>query len=396
MIIADIELPAVLGYDFMTKNKCNIDVTSQTISLNDQIVSCQLESQLPSLFRITIDQKVTIPARSEMVLKASPLNSIPKGTNLVIDSTTESLQNRGILVAKALCKVQPEGLPLRVVNVSDKPQTIYKHTIAATAESIPDTNILTHPSDKPTNEAPQFEEIFERCKGHLTPDQYQAVQTLLTKNEKVFSKSKYDIGLTHVVQHKIDTGNTRPIKQPPRRLPFSQRKEVDTEVQKMLDHNIIKPSHSAWSSPLVVVRKADSSLRLCVDFRKINEITEKDSYPLPRIDDSLDALKGNTWFSTLDLVSGYYQCAMDPIDAPKTAFVTSKGLFEFNRMPFGLCNAGATFERLMEYVLSGLQWEICIVYLDDIIVFSETFEEQVSRLQSVFNRLYDAGLKIAP
>ena len=110
----------------------------------------------------------------------------------------------------------------------------------------------------------------------------------------------------------------------------------------------------------------------------------KDSYPLPRIDDSLDALRGNVWFSTVDLSSGYYQVGMDPSDASKTAFATSKGLFEFKRMPMGLSNACATFERLMEYVLAGMQWEICIVYLDDIIIFSRTFEEHLSRLQSFF------------
>ena len=139
-----------------------------------------------------------------------------------------------------------------------------------------------------------------------------------------------------------------------------------------------------------------TTIRLCIDYRKLNQVTVKDSYPLPRIDDSLDALRGNSWFSTLDLVSGYYQCSIDPQDAPKTAFVTSRGLFQFNRMPFGLSYAGATFERLMEYALACLQWETCIIYLDDIIVFSRTSEEHVTRLQSVFGRMREAGLKIAP
>jgi hypothetical protein len=211
---------------------------------------------------------------------------------------------------------------------------------------------------------------MERCKANLTPDEHKRVLDLLIQNKDVFSQSRYDIGLTHVIQHKINTGNAAAIKQEPRRIPIAQRKEVEDEIDKMLDNNVIVPSHSPWANPIVVVRKKDNSIRLCIDYRKLNQVTVKDSYPLPRIDYSLDALRGNSWFNTLDLVSGYYQCSDDPQDAPKTAFVTSRGLFQLNRMPFGLSCAGATFERLMEYALAGLQWETCIVYLDDIIVFS--------------------------
>lgn len=140
----------------------------------------------------------------------------------------------------------------------------------------------------------------------------------------------------------------------------------------MMDNKIIRPSISPWSSQIVVVRKRDNSIRLCIDFRRVNELTVKDSFPLPRIEDCLDALGGNTLFSTLDLVSGYHQDDMFASDSPTTSFVTSKGLFEFTRMPFGLSNAGATFSRLMEYILSGLQWNTCVVYLDDIIVFFQS------------------------
>ena len=143
-------------------------------------------------------------------------------------------------------------------------------------------------------------------------------------------------------------------------------------------------------------KKKDLSIRICIDYRKLNEATVSDPFPLVRIDDCLDALRGNTWFSTLDLASGYHQVGMDPVDAEKTAFVTNRGLFQYNRMPFGLCNAGATFSRLMEYILSGLQWETCVVYLDDIIVFSKSFDDHVTKLRAVFDRISNACLKIAP
>ena len=131
----------------------------------------------------------------------------------------------------------------------------------------------------------------------------------------------------------------------------------------MLNSNIITPSTSPWASPVVLVQKKDGSLRFCVDYRKVNAVTRIDAYPLPRVDDTLDTLACYKWFTTLDLLSGYWQVEVDEKDREKTAFTTSDGLFEFTRMPFGLCNAPATFQGLMDLVLAGLQWSNCLVYL---------------------------------
>ena len=121
------------------------------------------------------------------------------------------------------------------------------------------------------------------------------------------------------------------------------------------------------------MRKKDGTTRFCVDYRKVNDVTIKDAYPLPRVDDTLDTLAGSVWFSTLDLKSGYWQVKVAPEDREKTAFCTQEGLFEFNVMPFGLCNAPATFQHLMDSVLAGLQWSSCLVYLDDIIIMGRSF-----------------------
>ena len=163
----------------------------------------------------------------------------------------------------------------------------------------------------------------------------------------------------------------------------------------MLSSNVIRPSNSPWASPVVMVWKKDGSLRFCVDFRQLNAATVKDAHPLPRIDDLLDALHGAKWFSTLDLMSRYWQVPITEQDKAKTAFRTSSGqLFEFNQVPFGLCNAPATFSRLMDRVLAGLHWETCLFYLDNIIVFSSTWEEHLARLRQVFERLRHANLKL--
>ena len=213
----------------------------------------------------------------------------------------------------------------------------------------------------------------------------------------MFADSPLDLGRTGVVKHRIDTGNHRPIKQPPRRVPMHRRDIVQNEIDKMLDRGVIEHCDGPWSSPIVLVAKKGGDLRFCVDFRELNEITKKDAYPLPRIEDNLDCLQGAHWYSTLDLLSGFWQVEVEEEDRDKTAFtVGGMGLFRFVTMPFGLCNAPATFQRLMEHVLSGLTWQVAVLYIDDIIVFSSTLEEHMERLGQVLTRLRSAGLTLKP
>ena len=140
----------------------------------------------------------------------------------------------------------------------------------------------------------------------------------------------------------------------------------------MVDQGTIEPSDSPWAAPIILVATKDGTTRFCVDYRKLKNVTHKDAYPLPRIDETVDTLSRAQWFSTLDMASGYYQMGMDDRDKCKTAFITHMGLYQFRVMPFGLCGAPATFERVMELVLQGLRWERCLVYLDDVIVFGKT------------------------
>jgi len=164
----------------------------------------------------------------------------------------------------------------------------------------------------------------------------------------------------------------------------------------MLEYGIIEPAASPWASNVVLVTKKDGSLRFCVDYRRLNSITYKDSYPLPLIDNCLNALAGSSWYSTLDLRSGYYNIPIAESDRDKSAFITRQGCFRFTVMPFGLTCAPSVFQRLMDVVLCGLSYQICLVYLDDIIVFGRTFEEQLERLEEVFKRLRSANLKLKP
>ena len=232
--------------------------------------------------------------------------------------------------------------------------------------------------------------------ANLSGKQEGEVTVLLQRYNDVFSKSSGDIGRTNVLQHRIDTGNEEPVKQPLRRIPGALKEEVHEQIDNMLKNDVIEPSSSPWSSPIVLVRKKDGSVRFCVDYRRLNSLTRKDAHPLPRVDDCLDALSGSRWFSTMDCSSGYWQVEMDKDDKEKTAFAATSNLYHFKVMSFGLTNAPGTFQRLMELVLKGLDWRSILVYLDDILIFTPTFEEHLEVLEEVFRCLRKAGLKLKP
>ena len=212
----------------------------------------------------------------------------------------------------------------------------------------------------------------------------------------IFALDQSELGHTEIVTHTIDTGDHPPVHQPARRIPFALRAKVEEMVDDMIEQGVVQPSTSPWASPIVLVAKKDGTTRFCVDYRRLNSVTKKDVYPLPRIDDTLDSLARQQYFTTLDLASGYWQVGMDGQSQEKTAFITHSGLYEFRVMPFGLCNAPATFQRLMEVVLQGLVRKSCLVYLDDILVIGRTFSEHLSNLVKVFSRLRQAGLRLKP
>ena len=230
----------------------------------------------------------------------------------------------------------------------------------------------------------------------LTLTQKDELVKLLLQYSDVFALEEDELGATSAAQHAIDTGVHPPIHQHPRRVPHALKGKIQELIDDMMRRNVIRPSQSPWASPVVLVTKRDGSTRFCVDYRRLNSLTKLDMFPLPRIDDYLDTLARAKYFSALDLASGYWQVMMEPGSREKTAFVTHAGLYEFNVMPFGLCNAPATFQRLMNNVLSGLVPQACLDYIDDVLVYGRTFEQHQENLEAVLKRLRDAGLKLKP
>ena len=234
-------------------------------------------------------------------------------------------------------------------------------------------------------------------KENLSSDQLSRAKQVLNKWSDIFSSSSTDLGRTNLVQYEIKLTDDTPFKDPYRRIPPSMYEEVRLHLKEMLEADAIRPSQSPYSSNVVLVRKKDGSLRFCIDFRKLNSRTVRDAYTLPPIDDTIDTLIGSKYFLKLDLRSGYWQVEVKEEDKYKTAFTVGNiGFFECNRMAFGLTNAPATFQRLMERCMGELNLKECLIFLDDILIFSETFEEHLERINAVFTRLQQSGLKLKP
>ena len=242
-----------------------------------------------------------------------------------------------------------------------------------------------------------LEDLCHRTETVLPSEHHYKIRSLLYEYKDVFSSGEYDIGQTTVTQHNIIIRpGTCPIKQAPYRAPIEKRMEIDRQVTNLLQRGLIEPSNSPWASPALLVDKKDGTQRFCIDYRKLNAATVKDGFPIPRIDDTLDALNGAEYFSTLDLASGYWQVSLTEEARDMSTFCVRDGLYRWKVMPFGLTNAPATFSRLMEQVFRGLQYRTLLTYLDDVVVYSDGVDSQLRRLRTAFERLRAAGLKLKP
>ena len=245
---------------------------------------------------------------------------------------------------------------------------------------------------KGKSESSKEENTIDLSDTDLSDDQKTRLQRLVNEYPEVFTNKP---GKTSKIKHQINLKEeTQPFNVPPYRCAPNRRKIIEENINEMLKEEIITPSNSPWASPVVLAPKKDGSLRFCIDYRKLNAVTIRDAYPIPRIDDTLDALEEAKFISTLDLRSGYWQVQIDSKSQALTAFITHKGLFEFKVMPYGLTNAPATFQRLLDIVLAGLKWQCCLVYIDDVIIYSNTFERHLNDLKQVFEALKQANLTL--
>ena len=399
IVAMKLTVDCLLGIDFLSKHGAVLDCARNTLSFHCNTGKGGMEVVLPTheegVFVVSIAETVHVPARSGMIVKGKvECSGLLTGRESFIEPNCKDTTCRGFLIARSVNTVQSAiEVAIQITNIAPREVILYQGS--QVADFYVGHRVMQIDSrsceSRQSNERPSV----DLTGTDLTQSQKQKLENLIWEFRSLFVTEGGPTGRTSNVKHAIIT-NGLPVREPIRRIPHALQETVKLEVKKMLKDGVIRESNSPWSSPIVMIKKKDGSWRFCVDFRKVNSMTQKDAYPLPRIDEALEALTGSQFFTTLDLASGYWQVEMEEADRKKTAFSTREGHFEFNVMPFGLTNAPATFQRLMECVLAGLTYEQCLIYLDDIVVFSVTFDQHLERLKMVFHHLAEAGLKLKP
>ena len=404
-----LHVPVIIGTNVIgrCRNKCK-DETSVPDNWKDAFVACQTES--PGLVKST--NKVTVRLRpNESII----LSGMVKNCRQVVSAVTETTKGASsrIGVCPRVVKLDKVGknhrVPVKIYNISGKEIEITPKTTLCELQEVKvlrNLDLETEAGEKVQGCQQTVKETnlqednllpsgIDLKDSAITEEQRQELTQFLLKWKGMFSKGLTDLGDCDKVKHRINLHDDKPFKDPYRRIPPALFQEVREHLQEMLNAGAIRPSKSPYSSNVVIVRKKDGTIRFCVDFRKLNNRTIKDAYTIPRTEETLHLLACAKYFTKLDLRSGYWQVEIEEEDKPKTAFqVGTLGFYEFHRMPFGLCNAPATFQRLMEMCMGDMNLRDCLVYLDDVIIFSTTFEEHIDRLQAVFSRLKEFNLKL--
>ena len=412
LVVDTLNLPGVhilIGFDLIRKLKLTIHAGSQTKVVLDQ----QLVPVIPCLDSINVNV-INIADLKPLKLYTENDVNIPACTSINVCTVIKKEKvDRGQVLflypeskytdycpAEAVSCVHDENnVYFSLYNFTPVSQFIPQGTLIAFAErvSLPSQSIVSPVTVTSTNTPDSInalDQSFETIIRSNTPATLvNGVLDIAKLYRHQFVVENEPTGYTDHLPFEINTGNARPIAQRPYRLPVAYEKEVNDQLAAMQRDNIISLSKSPWSSPLVVVKKKDASLRLCVDYRRLNSITEGDSFPLPSIEELLLKVRNSKYFSTLDLKAGYHQVAVAPADRPKTAFSIGDKLFQFNTLPFGLKNAPSHFSRLMSSILANVIGTAVLIYLDDIVILGQTVEEHAANLIKVLEILKRYNLK---
>ena len=402
------DMNAILGLDFIEKYDCTLRLKQGKMKIETRNLEIPLQRNSEErCARIQAAESIEIIPETEMIVnghvnwkKWESQNSYAS-----IEPSRMLTPKTGLMVARSVVEANRTGtVPVRIANFSDKVIRLNKGETLGVLDPV--TQISEMPDSDPIEdiessidnvEIPEhLQDMVNKAGKSLSENEFRIFKTKILEYQDVFKSPEGKLGRTHLVEHEIHTKDARPVKQPMRRIPIHQQDAVDKELDKMIDEGIIEESNSPWSSPLVIVKKKCGAIRICSDMRVLNDLTVKDAYPIPNTSECLESLSGARWFCSLDLCQGYFQIPIREQDKCKTAFSSRRGHFHYNVMTMGLTNAGATFERLMETILKGLQWKICVLYLDDVVCYGSSFQETLANLETIFKRLRDANLKLKP
>ena len=345
---------------------------------------------------VKLSKSLTVPANTAVFVDGMVHLPVFSGRMTVVTEEPKSALPGGLVISLCVLSLAQSSsrVTVEVKNFSNKSVSLPDKTVLCQLQQ---TEVVP-PAEVEKNDGTWFDLFdWDEMAVRLTGLQMEKAKELVMNWMLAFSHHDLDMGRVVRTKHGVSLQDNVPFRIPYSRIPPSMFEEVRKHLQEMLALDAIRVSNSPYASPIVLVRKRNGKLRFCIDFRRLNSKTKRDAYTLPRIQEMFDSLAGAKWFSSLDIKSAYWQVEIEEADKEKTAFTVGPlGHYECNRMPFGLTNAPATFQRLMEQTMGDLNMQSCLIYLDDIVGFSRTFEEHLQRLEQVFQRLVDAGLKLSP
>ena len=425
-VIDDLDYGFVLGVDFLQKYKVHIDFGANQVvfPVGDKPMHICLIQSTQGLARNF--QNVVLPKRAETNVLVQI--SRQKHGKQVLLEPRQSLALKHIVAAKCLVKVNKSKAYLRVLNPTHRDITLPANEILATVSDIEPASVFTLSTEDSNSSANMCEtnnttptsndgdptsnqtdsqstalldhELPSDFFGSdLTTEQKSAFLDMINRRRNCFAFDNSELGKTDVCTHHIETlPGTRPVRRRPYHTNPASRREIDRQVEEMIQNDIIEPSNSGWHSPVLLVKKPSGEFRFVVDYRDLNKSSVPQSFPLPQLSSVFDALGESKaqWLSSLDLKSGFWQIGMDESSKHKAAFITQSGVYEWKRMPFGLMNAPITFQTLMTNVLRDINWRFVLCYIDDILIFSPTFELHLQHIEEVLDRLQEANLKLHP
>ena len=363
-VIRDLNRNLILGLDWLKQNNVRIYFDLKCLRINGKHYVSLEDIHIASTVRMKRTRLIKPQTAMICYGKVRENPDLPVGQSYEISQIDKGfiVNQPGLQIINTVSTLNKDrSLPLLIVNNTNKFIKIYRHGLLAKISGIQNNvaNVNSVIKNKPCDNTLDLKDLD-------VPEQYRSkIEKLVLRNQDLFASKDSELGHTDTVKMQIEVENHEPIKMRPYRTPIKNREVIDKAINEMLDADVIRRSRSPWSFPVVIVDKKDGSKRFCVDFRKLNQVTKKNSYPLHLIDDILALLGKAKYFTSLDLKSGYWQVAMDEQDKEKTAFACHKGLFEFNVMPFGLSNAPAVFQELMSVILQGCN-NFATAYLDDI------------------------------
>ena len=427
LVVQGLAEDLIIGNDFHSKYSLQVSFQNNTITLTDAVFgpieipfknskilkTIQADSSENNINKIQIEEKPKIP----QLLVSKEIKIEPGQYSIVKCYIDEEIQESlGIFephkknlmqnqLAFPNTLLQIEGpLNVTVVNASRRPHTLFKGTSLGNIEGVREiqnvdeinqriarAECITEDSSTQEKKDGKFD-----INPNLEDPQKQRLLDLFDKYKSCFAWGISQIGRTTITEQQIKLTSDVPVHSRPYKVSHKEREILRKIIQEMLDYNIIRESRSQYASPVILVKKKCGDWRLCVDYRKLNELIVPERTPLPLISDIFSYLDGSTYFSTLDLLSGFFQIPIKEEDKHKTAIITADGLYEFNVTSMGLKHSPATFQRVMDQLLAGLKWNSVLVYLDDIVVLSRNFDEQVERLEVVLSRLQEANMTLKP